>query len=136
MQIRALLAIGVVVVAAVLGYQYWEGDEEPTGRPLAEVMVPALTAGQREGEVAFKENCVACHGLNASGREGFGPPLVHKIYEPSHHGDMAFVLAAKQGVRQHHWPFGHMPPQPHVRDKEIAAIIDYVRALQRANGIN
>ena len=38
-----------------------------------------------------------------------GPPLVHKIYEPSHHADFAFQRAAAQGVRAHHWKFGNMP---------------------------
>ena len=72
-----------------------------------------------------------------AGQEGIAPPLVHRIYEPSHHGDMAFVLAARNGVRAHHWPFGDMPPvgQP-LTDGELAAIIAYVRELQRANGIS
>ena len=50
---------------------------------------------------------------------------------------MAFVLAARNGVRAHHWPFGDMPPvgQP-LTDGELAAIIAYVRELQRANGIS
>ena len=50
---------------------------------------------------------------------------------------MAFVLAARNGVRAHHWPFGNMPPveQP-LTDGELAAIIAYVRELQRANGIS
>ena len=50
---------------------------------------------------------------------------------------LAFVLAARNGVRAHHWPFGDMPPvgQP-LTDGELAAIIAYVRELQRANGIS
>ena len=64
-----------------------------------------------------------------------GPPLVHVIYEPSHHGDAAFVLAVRPGVRAHHWPFGNMLPVEGVSDRAVADIIAYVRALQRANGI-
>ena len=97
--------------------------------------VPQLTDIQMQGEAVFKTNCASCHGVNAAGKDGFGPPLVHKIYEPSHHGDMAFVLAVKQGVRAHHWKFGNMPPVAGVSDQEVQAIIAYVRALQRANGI-
>jgi len=45
------------------------------------------------------------------------------------------VLAVKNGVRQHHWPFGSMPPIPGVSKAEVSQIIAYVRTLQRANGI-
>jgi hypothetical protein len=48
---------------------------------------------------------------------------------------MAFVLAAKQGVRAHHWRFGNMPAVEGVSDEDVLQITDYVRALQRANGI-
>ncbi len=133
---RLVLLVGsaVAVVAMVL---FFRGA--PTGggsgEAFAEVTVPQLTNIQMQGETAFKTNCASCHGVNAAGKDGFGPPLVHRIYEPSHHGDMAFVLAVKQGVRAHHWKFGNMPPVAGVSDPEIQAIIAYVRALQRANGI-
>ena len=89
-----------------------------------------------EGKLAFDENCASCHGKNASGSNGNGPPLIHKIYEPGHHGDMAFVLAAKTGTRAHHWKFGNMPPVEDITDEQVKNIIAYVRKLQRANGIN
>ena len=129
---RLVLLVGsaVAVVAMVLFFRGTSTDGG-SGEALAEVTVPQLTNVQMQGETAFKANCATCHGVNAAGKDGFGPPLVHKIYEPSHHGDMAFVLAAKRGVRQHHWPFGNMPPQPHVNDQEIRAIIAYIRPLQR-----
>lgn len=68
---------------------------------------------------------------------GFGPPLVHKIYEPSHHGDMSFIMAVRNGVRAHHWRFGDMPAQTDAKltDGEIGAVIAYIRELQRENGI-
>lgn len=128
--------VGVIAVAAVL---YWGGifsnQQADSGVAMVEVSVPQLDSTSKAGETAFNQNCAACHGTNAAGKEGFGPPLIHKIYEPNHHGDMAFVLAAKQGVRQHHWRFGNMPPLPDVNGKEIDTIITYVRAIQRANGI-
>ncbi len=83
----------------------------------------------------FAENCVQCHGQHATGTDA-GPPLVHKIYEPSHHGDGAFYAAVRQGVHQHHWPFGSMPAIPGVTEDQVTLIIAYVRTLQRANGIN
>lgn len=98
--------------------------------------IPDLNVVEKLGERTFNENCAVCHGKNGAGNEGAGPPLVHIIYEPSHHGDMSFQLAVKNGVRAHHWPFGNMPPIPDVLEGEVANIIAYIRALQRANGIN
>lgn len=103
---------------------------------MAQVNVPALTGAAKEGEALFEANCASCHGSNAAGNEGAGPPLVHIIYEPSHHGDAAFLLAARNGVRAHHWDFGDMAPVDGVSEDDIGRIVAYVRALQRANGIN
>lgn len=126
------VAAGIVAYVALKP----SGQKHMTGAALAEVKVPQLSSEQMAGEMAFNENCASCHGTNAAGQEGIAPPLVHFIYEPSHHGDQAFVLAVQNGVRQHHWPFGNMPPVEDVSEGEIQTIIAYVRALQRANGIN
>ncbi|HBM41471.1 MAG TPA: cytochrome C, partial [Sulfitobacter sp.] len=50
--------------------------------------------------------------------------------------DAAFLLAAKQGVRAHHWKFGNMPPVEGVTPGDVKMVVAYVRELQRANGIN
>jgi hypothetical protein len=65
-----------------------------------------------------------------------GPPLIHKIYEPNHHGDLAFQRAVRQGSRAHHWRFGDMPPQPQVTDADVSVIVKFIREIQRANGID
>ena len=107
------------------------------GAPIVEVTVPAaLSAEAQMGQRGFEAKCASCHGANAAGQNGIAPPLVHKIYEPSHHGDMAFVLAAQNGVQSHHWKFGNMPPVAGVTQADVIAIATYVRELQRANGIN
>ncbi len=129
-----LLALAVVGVGA-LAVNMIRGQGGIHGQPLAQVSVPQLSAAAMAGQVAFEANCAACHGENAAGRDGAGPPLIHRIYEPNHHGDAAFFLAARQGVRSHHWPFGNMPPVAGVSDDEVASIVAYVRELQRANGI-
>jgi len=105
---------------------------------MVNVVVPtALSAQASQGEIYFNAVCATCHGTNAAGQEGVAPPFVHRIYEPGHHGDMAFMLAARSGVRAHHWSFGDMPPiEQALSDAELGAIIAYVRELQRANGIN
>lgn len=101
---------------------------------LTALVVPDLGALERTGQDPFNRRCQTCHGENGSGSRT-GPPLVHKIYEPSHHSDGAFARAVRQGVTAHHWHFGHMPSLSAVTDAEIATIIAYVGALQRANGI-
>ncbi|MEP2532341.1 cytochrome c [Shimia sp.] len=94
--------------------------------------------GEKEqfGSNAFATKCAACHGANASGLDGAGPPLIHKIYEPSHHDDASFYRAVDIGVRAHHWPFGDMAPVSGLTRSDVAAIIAYIRAVQRANGIS
>ena len=94
-----------------------------------------LSATAEKGRLAFNRDCAICHGRDAKGGSG-GPPLIHKIYEPSHHADGAFRLAVQRGVQQHHWQFGNMPAQPHVAPEDVENIIVYVREAQRAVGIN
>lgn len=128
-------AAAVVVVVAVAGWMLWPGDHHehrPAGGTPSGRSVP-LTAGM-PGEALFNQKCAVCHGPRAAGSPQ-GPPLVHKYYEPGHHSDMAFLLAVRRGVRAHHWRFGNMPPVPGLSDADVRAVIDYLRALQRANGI-
>lgn len=110
---------------------------EVAGAPLVAVTLPAtLTDKERMGAMAFEAKCAQCHGVNAAGREEMGPPLVHVIYEPNHHGDQAFHIAVMNGVRGHHWPFGNMPAVEGLTTGDVDSIVAYVRALQRANGIS
>jgi mono/diheme cytochrome c family protein len=149
---KSLIGALLIALIAAAGWYWTQGrtTQEPVsaaapdasqvlvGAPMADVIVPeALSAQARRGETYFNAVCASCHGTNAAGQDGVAPPLVHRIYEPSHHGDMAFVLAARNGVRAHHWPFGDMPPvEERLTDGELGAIVAYVRELQRANGIN
>lgn len=106
------------------------------GAPIVEVALPAeLSSDAQIGKRAFEAKCAQCHGLNAAGVDGAGPPLVHKIYEPNHHGDAAFLVAVRNGVRQHHWDFGNMLPVDGLTDGDVKAIVRYVRELQAENGI-
>jgi cytochrome c len=87
-----------------------------------------------EGERGYDRNCRVCHGPRGTGTEA-GPPLVHRIYQPSHHADAAFQLAVTRGVRAHHWTFGNMPPIPAMDSAGIAEVTAYVRWLQERAGI-
>lgn len=109
----------------------------PQGAPIAKVSLPAeLSSEAQMGQRAFEAKCAACHGENAAGQNGVAPPLVNKIYEPNHHSDAAFLNAAQNGVRSHHWNFGNMPPIEGLTKGDVKLIVAYVRELQRANGIN
>ncbi|MYH57910.1 MAG: cytochrome c [Boseongicola sp. SB0675_bin_26] len=134
------------ILVGIGGLAYWlaagpdkqvaQTPDEPT-TSLAIITVPeSLSSSAQVGRVAFEAKCSVCHEGNAVGREDIAPPLVHKIYEPSHHGDEAFQRAVAIGVRQHHWPFGDMPPVEGLTRGDVAMIIAYVRELQRANGID
>lgn len=127
-----LLVVLVLFAGAAIIVSRWDPSEDFT--PF-DVAVPAvLSAEARDGKVLFEANCAGCHGERGGGTDK-GPPLVHDIYNPGHHSDEAFVLAARLGVRAHHWPFGNMPRQPQVSEAEVRAITRYVRELQQANGI-
>lgn len=107
------------------------------GAPIVQVSLPATLDEQAQmGKRAFDAICADCHGANAAGQNGVAPPLVHKIYEPSHHGDYAFLAAVRNGVRSHHWDFGDMPPIEGLTDADVDNVVTYVRALQRENGID
>ena len=112
------------------------GGTRQTGMVGAEegVSSPAVPKELKTGEAQFNSYCSRCHGLRAKGTDQ-GPPLVHKIYEPNHHGDWAFQRAAAQGVRAHHWNFGNMPKIDGVTPEDVNEIIQYVRWLQRQAGI-
>lgn len=111
------------------------GTEKPSA--IAEVTLPAqLSENAQIGERVFEAKCAVCHGRNAAGQNGVAPPLVHSIYRPGHHADAAFLIAARNGVRAHHWKFGNMPPVEGVTDGEVRLVTQYIRELQRANGID
>ena len=86
------------------------------------------------GRAAYEATCAACHGEELRGTS-MGPPFLEAIYAPDHHPDDSFRAAVAQGVPPHHWNFGPMPPQAHISDREIDAIIAYVRARQLEAGI-
>ena len=101
--------------------------EEPASRL-------AMSGATGEGEALFNTNCSRCHGLGAVGTDQ-GPPLIHRTYAPGHHPDLSFHNAVRNGVWQHHWSFGEMPPVGTVTPDEVDKVICYVREAQRANGI-
>jgi len=128
-----MVVLGVVVGGGALTV-FKSSGSAPDASHLVDVSMPTLSAKARLGAETFAANCIQCHGKNAGGSDQ-GPPLVHEYYEPNHHADGAFYLAGQRGVRAHHWPFGDMPPQPQVSQVKMSAIVQYVREIQKHNGI-
>lgn len=95
------IVIGGMIIAAILTFNWIK--KEPAEARI--IMPDNLSQEAGKGHVAFTENCAACHGTTGQGTDQ-GPPLIHDIYNPGHHGDVAFYRAARFGVRAHHWPYG------------------------------
>jgi len=144
MNTKILYGLGAAAVAAIIVFALQPGDQPVSqdgsvsqdGDPMANVVLPAvLSADAQIGKRGFDAKCAVCHGANAAGQNGIAPPLIHRIYEPNHHGEAAFLLAARNGVRAHHWNFGNMPPVEGLSDADVKYIVRYIRELQKENGI-
>jgi cytochrome c len=129
-KLPALLVLAVVVGGALVMIARFS-DQDGS---MVDIKLPVFSQQAHAGEKAFENNCLQCHGKNAAGGKG-GPPLIHAIYNPGHHGDASFFRAMQQGTRQHHWRFGNMPAQRQVGKADARAIVRYIRELQIANGI-
>jgi len=93
-----------------------------------------FVASAEIGKNLFRQQCSRCHGVDARGTNQ-GPPLIHKTYESSHHADLAFRMAVKKGVRQHHWQFGDMPPMEGIGPEDTGHMIAFIRQEQKRVGI-
>ncbi len=143
---KVIVSAGVILIGLGVGFTFWPlGESDVVDSPvasgeraaIASVILPdTLTENAQIGQRAYEANCASCHGINAAGQDGIAPPLVHIIYEPSHHADESFQRAVAHGVRAHHWPFGDMPPVEGLTRGDVTLIIAYIREVQRANGIN
>jgi mono/diheme cytochrome c family protein len=124
--------LGPLALAALLLLGPWACSkaDSPPGAEGAGAVPAAL-----DGAGLYDRHCARCHGPQGTGSDQ-GPPLVNRIYEPSHHPDAAFYRAVSHGVRAHHWHFGDMPALGGLSNADVTAIIAYVRGLQRKAGIN
>ena len=121
------LALLLVALAAAIALLAACGDSDGDATPV-------ITFEGTDGTSLFAQACAGCHGTDLNGTDQ-GPPFLHAFYVPGHHGDSAFLLAARRGVRSHHWNFGDMPPVEGITDEQVEAIVAFVREQQRAVGI-
>ncbi len=120
---RALLALASAVLAGASACS--------NARPVSS---SASGSAAPDGRRLYAASCAACHGADLKGTPT-GPPFLDAIYRSDHHADEAFLVAARSGVRPHHWNFGPMPPVSGLTDQQVAAIVAYVRSQQQAAGI-
>jgi cytochrome c2 len=113
---------GILLAAAAAGAQA-AADEAPK--------VPFRLA---MGMKSLQSMCAQCHGNWGHGTEP-GPPLMHPIDRPSHHGDQSFYRAVLRGAKAHHWNFGDMAAVPGATRQDVERILPFVRWLQAENGI-
>ena len=141
---KKYLLIGACVVAVVAAYPILRpgpADDVAQSAPhegnaMVAIQMPPIDGNAAIGQRIYENACAACHNTNATGNEGAGPPLIHVIYEPSHHSDESFQRAVAMGVKSHHWRFGDMPPVEGLTRGDVVMVIAYIREIQRANGIN
>lgn len=145
---KLYLSIGAGALVAIAAIALFPSNPTPTPAPQATqapatddtamvaITMPEISGNAVIGQNIFESICAACHGAQGVGNAEAGPPLIHKIYEPSHHGDESFQRAVAHGVRAHHWKFGDMQPVDGLTRGDVVMVIDYIRTIQRANGIN
>jgi mono/diheme cytochrome c family protein len=130
-QMKSRVVIALPLILVLLSACSGSKSEPVSNQAVSSSAVPAEYA---KGEAAFNTHCARCHGPKAAGTNN-GPTFINRVYEPDHHGDAAFRLAPRNGVRAHHWQFGDMPKIEGVTSQEVDEIILYIRWLQRQAGI-
>ena len=123
-----LVAVSIIGLMLFIYRDEWPDLQKPPGRNL--LPSPDFRADIFRGEKNYQESCARCHGTNLVGTDK-GPSLLDDVYKPSHHADLSFFYAVKNGVRQHHWKFGDMPIITGVSPERTSDIVAYVRHMQR-----
>lgn len=131
MRVAFALIAALVMALAVLDFLAPEPATRATSSLSALTAEPTDATG---GKALFLAECARCHGTDLKGTHQ-GPPLLHPYYRPDHHADLAFFMAIANGVRQHHWHFGDMPPVPTISREQAGSIVAYIRQMQREAGL-
>ena len=98
------------------------------------IKLPTLTQQAVRGKAAYGKYCASCHGKNIGGTSK-GPTFISRLYHPGHHRDDSFFTAAKRGAFQHHWKFGDMKPVTKISDRQLGDVVNYIRLMQKENGV-
>ncbi|WP_303904510.1 c-type cytochrome [Thiohalomonas denitrificans] len=130
---RIALALVVALIASLTVLDWMAPDAE-SRRESAVMPLESGVGDPGTGAHLFEAECVQCHGADLKGTQE-GPPLIHPYYRPDHHADLAFYMAIRDGVVQHHWDFGDMPPVPAIDREQARDIVTFIRQAQREAGM-
>jgi len=121
--------IRIAVIAVVLAVA---GGARAQSAPAP---APGFFPNSAKGGRLYQEKCASCHGKDLRGTDK-GPPQIHIYYVPNHHSDAAYQVAVKNGVRQHHWRFGDMPPIAGLSPEDVGHIVAFIRREQKNAGLD
>ena len=133
LMVPMIVAGAVLAVVALVALGGTSSPRDPmTGENEFNIAVqdPELVT---EGDILYRASCASCHGSDLQGTE-VGPSFLSVVYQPGHHADASFRLAALNGVPTHHWKFGDMAPVPALSEDDMTRIIAFVRENQRIEG--
>ncbi len=127
---RKALLLGLLLAGPI-----WAEDDVADQPEMIEVIMPELEGMAVEGQVAYQRSCAECHGINAGGLEEHGPPLIMDLYGPSERSDMDIILAIQLGHEQENWSYGDMSPPENIGFAEQGMVVEFLRQVQFANGV-
>jgi mono/diheme cytochrome c family protein len=78
--------------------------------------------------------CAICHGDALQGTT-MGPALLDARYGRSTLPDSAIEKAIHDGVAAKRTEYGPMPRRPEVSERQIDAVIAYIRSVQQEHGV-
>ena len=129
--LKPILAIGAVLCLAACSKKE---SAAPAERPDFAAIIDPTTATSSEallasGKKLYTQWCYNCHGVDGLGMPGMQPPLVGSeklASDPYYVIEWVLRGSAMMGRQKSQWPT-IMPGHKHLSDKEVAAIISYVR---------
>lgn len=129
------LAPLVFMIAVALGASACASgaDDAPTAVAPDADDAPTALAPDADGATVYAARCASCHGDDLRGTDE-GPSQLSIVYEPGHHGDSSYRAAIRNGVHEHHWSFGPMPPVEDITDEQIEEVIAFIRSEQQRLG--
>jgi len=113
--IASAVTAGLVVLASSCGD---DGGDSAAGR----------------GAAIYRANCSACHGADLRGA-ATGPSLLLTIYGPDELSDAAIRDAIRNGVSEQRFDLGEMPANRALGENQVGLIIDHIRDVQAAEGL-
>ena len=129
-----VLWMGLVMVTLVIltAITMW-GKEKVSIK--ASPIIPELSEQAQHGRAVINSQCVECHGIDGTGGTPKGPPILHPMYRRAVYPDHHFKKMVREGKREKNWRFGPMPAFPDISDRDLDAVIAFVREVQDATHV-